>query len=97
MLHIFSEEQWNLIGEDYSVFNDSWPAFDSSALVKDEIEIAIQVNGKIKVRMNIPSDLKEAEIKSAALNNEEIIKFTEGKNIIKVIVVKGSLVNIVCK
>lgn len=93
----FSEEQWSLIGEDYSVFNQSWPLFDSSALVKDEIEIAIQINGKIKVRMNIPSDLKEEDIKNAALNNEEIKKLTEGKNIIKVIVVKGSLVNIVCK
>lgn len=93
----FSEEQWSLIGEDYSVFNQSWPLFENSALVKDEIEIAIQINGKIKVRMNIPSDLKEEDIKTAALNNEEIKKLTEGKNIIKVIVVKGSLVNIVCK
>ncbi|MDP4179049.1 MAG: leucine--tRNA ligase, partial [Bacillota bacterium] len=93
----FSEEQWNLLGENYSVFNESWPVFDSSALIKDEIEIAIQINGKIKVRTNIPSDLKDDEIKNIALNNEEIKKFTEGKNIIKVIVVKGSLVNIVVK
>jgi leucyl-tRNA synthetase len=93
----FAEEQWNLIGMGYSVFNQSWPAFDASALIKDEVEIAIQVNGKIKARINVPSDLNEDGIKEASLNNEDVIKSLEGKSVAKIIVIKGRLVNIVAK
>lgn len=99
----FAEEQWNLLypneasNNSYSVFNAAWPVFDAKALIKDEVEIAIQINGKIKSRINIPSDLTEDGIKEAALNNEEIQKATEGKTIVKVIVIKGRLVNIVVK
>mgnify|MGYP003290843408 CR=1 FL=1 len=93
----FAEEQWNLLTGYYSVFNEAWPVFDPSALVKDEIEIAIQVNGKIKNRINVASDLDEEGIKSAALADEAIVQATEGKTIVKVIVIKGRLVNIVVK
>lgn len=93
----FTEEQWNLLTDSYSVFNEAWPVFDPSALVKDEIEIAIQVNGKIKNRINVASDLNEEGIKAAALADEAIVQATEGKNIVKVIVIKGKLVNIVIK
>ncbi|WP_317311392.1 leucine--tRNA ligase [Clostridium thermobutyricum] len=93
----FSEEQWSLFGMESSVFNESFPAFDPSALVKDEVEIAIQVNGKIKAKINVPSDLDEEGIKEASLNNENIKAATKGKNIVKVIVIKGRLVNIVVK
>ena len=93
----FSEEQWSLLGNTSTVFNEKWPEFDASALVKDEVEIAIQVNGKIKNRINIPSGLDEEGIKAAALEDEHIKAATEGKNIVKVIVIKGRLVNIVVK
>ncbi|MCI5726737.1 MAG: leucine--tRNA ligase [Clostridium sp.] len=93
----FSEEEWSYMGKASSVFNEQWPSFDSSALVKDEIEIAIQINGKIKARINIPSSYSEDEIKKAALENETIVANTEGKNIVKVIIIKGRLVNIVVK
>lgn len=93
----FSEEQWSIMEMTTSVFNETWPEFDSKALVKDEIEIAIQINGKIKSRITVPSDLDEAGIKEAALADEHIKENTEGKNIIKVIVIKGRLVNIVAK
>ncbi|WP_032122262.1 leucine--tRNA ligase [Clostridium amazonitimonense] len=99
----FAEEQWNLLyksesnDNSYSVFNQKWPEFDSNALIKDEVEIAIQINGKIKSRINIPSGLTEDAIKEEALNNEEIKVFIEGKNVVKVIVIKGRLVNIVVK
>ena len=93
----FSEEEWSLLGNTSTVFNEKWPVFDASALVKDEVEIAIQVNGKIKNRINIPSGLDEEGIKEAALNDEHIKAATEGKNIVKVIVIKGRLVNIVVK
>ena len=93
----FSEEQWSLFGNTTSVFNESFPEFDPKALVKDEVEIAIQVNGKIKAKINVASDLDEEGIKAAALADENIVKNTEGKNIVKVIVIKGRLVNIVVK
>lgn len=93
----FAEEQWSLLGLSFSIFNEAWPEFDPKALVKDEVEIAIQVNGKIKAKINVPTDLNEEGIKAASLANENIIAATEGKNIIKVIVIKGRLVNIVVK
>ena len=93
----FAEEQWSLLGLEYSIFNQKWPEFDPKALVKDEVEIAIQVNGKIKAKINVPTDLDEEGIKAASLANENIIAATEGKNIVKVIVIKGRLVNIVVK
>ena len=63
----FSEEQWSLLGNSYSIFNEAWPKFDPKALVKDEVEIAIQVNGKIKNKIMVSSDLDEEGIKAAAL------------------------------
>lgn len=91
----FSEEQWENLGMSYSVFNESWPVFDSSALVKDEVEIAIQVNGKIKAKIDVPTSLDEEGIKAASLENETIKATLEGKTVRKVIVIKGRLVNIV--
>ncbi|TGY43643.1 leucine--tRNA ligase [Clostridium sartagoforme] len=93
----FAEEQWSLLGLDFSIFNEAWPKFDPKALVKDEVEIAIQVNGKIKAKINVPTDLDEEGIKAASLANENVVAATEGKNIVKVIVIKGRLVNIVVK
>ncbi|MDV4152490.1 leucine--tRNA ligase [Clostridium sp. AL.422] len=93
----FAEEEWSQLGLDYSIFNQEWPKFDPKALVKDEVEIAIQVNGKIKAKINVPTDLDEEGIKAASLANENVIAATEGKNIVKVIVIKGRLVNIVVK
>ena len=64
-------------------------------LIKDEVEIAIQVNGKIKARINVASDLDEEGIKEASLKDETVIASLEGKTVRKVIVIKGRLVNIV--
>jgi leucyl-tRNA synthetase len=93
----FTEEQWNLFGLDFSIFNESWPEFDPKALVKDEVEIAIQVNGKIKAKINIPTGLDEEGIKAESLDNENVIAAIGDKNVVKVIVIKGRLVNIVVK
>jgi len=91
----FAEEKWETLGMDYSIFNQSWPKFDEVALIKDEIEIAIQVNGKIKSRIIIAQGLDEEAIKKAALADETLIASLEGKTVRKVIVIKGRLVNIV--
>jgi leucyl-tRNA synthetase len=98
----FTEEHWNRLyteasGNNYSIFNQSWPNFDAAALVKDEVEIAIQINGKIKARINIASDANDDMIKEASLDNEDIKAALDGKTIVKVIVIKGRLVNIVIK
>lgn len=93
----FSEEMWNVLGNSFSIFNEAWPTFDPAALIKDEVEIAIQVNGKIKARINIPANLDDKTIEAEALNNSSIKDITNGKTIVKVIVIKGRLVNIVVR
>ena len=93
----FAEEQWSLLGNEYSVFNTEWPKFDPALLVKDEVEIAIQVNGKIRNKIMVASGLDEEAIKTTALEDAKIKEATAGKTIVKVIVIKGRLVNIVVK
>jgi leucyl-tRNA synthetase len=93
----FGEEIWHLFGNEGSVFDEAWPGYDEEALVKDEVEIAIQINGKIKERIMILSSASDEEIQELALADATIRKETEGKNIVKVIVIKGRLVNIVVK
>jgi len=93
----FAEEIHELFGHDTSVFEAAWPTFDESALVKDEVEIAIQINGKIKERIMIPSKATDGEIKALSLDNDTIKKETAEKTVVKVIVIKGRLVNIVVK
>ena len=99
----FAEEYYNSFspyeGSDngYSVFNQSWPELNEKALIKDEVEIAIQINGKIKAKTNISTGLSEDQIKEIALSEPNIVEALAGKNVVKVIVIKGRLVNIVAK
>lgn len=98
----FTEELWNSLNPNsddkmYSIFNQKWPLLDSSALIKDEVEVAVQVNGKIKTKIMIPTEFTEDQIKEAALSDDSIKASLEGKAIVKVIVIKGRLVNIVIK
>ena len=92
-----TEELWGMIGGRGSVHSQKWVTYDESALVKDEVEIVLQINGKIKDKMLIASGLDDEQIKKAVLENAKIVSLTEGKTIVKVIVVKGKLVNIVVK
>ncbi|KPU46277.1 leucine--tRNA ligase [Oxobacter pfennigii] len=91
----FTEEMWEKLGMNYSVFNESWPAFDPSALIKDVVELGIQINGKIRSKVEVPSDMPEEQIKETVLADEKITVMFEGKSVKKIIVVKGRLVNIV--
>ncbi|OAA86740.1 leucine--tRNA ligase [Clostridium ljungdahlii] len=93
----FAEEQWESLGKSYSIFNEKWPDFEPNALIRDEAEIAIQINGKIKAKINVSTNLKEDQIKELSLSNEHIKSLLNGKDVKKVIVVKGRLVNIVAK
>ena len=85
------------IGKTTSVFNEQWPEHDEKALVKDEIELAVQFNGQVKYKINVSADADNKEIEDTAVNDPRAGAYTEGKNIVKVIVVKGRLVNIVVK
>lgn len=93
----FAEEMWELLGCSYSIFNQPWPAYDEKALVRDEVEMAVQINGQVKYRINVPREADNQEIEKAALTDERAAGYIGGKNIVKVIVVKGRLVNIVVK
>ena len=79
------------------ICNSSWPKYDESKLVEDEFELVVQVNGKVRGKITVSSSLSEEEIKSVALNLENVVKYTEGKEIVKIIVIAKKLVNIVVK
>ena len=92
-----AEEMWEHIGAEGSVHDQSWPSYDESALVKDTVEIVVQINGKIKERLDIAGDLSREEMQEVCMNDEKVKALTEGKNVIKVIAVPGKLINIVVK
>lgn len=92
-----TEELWLIIGGKGSVHSQKWPSYDKAALVQDEIEIVIQVNGKVRDKINVAADIGQEDLKKEALANEKVVKQIEGKEIKKVIVVPKKLVNIVAK
>ena len=79
------------------MFTEDYPVCDENALVKDEIELAVQLNSKVKAKINVSKDATEEEIKAIALANATIAKMVEGKEIVKAVVVKGRLVNFIVK
>ena len=93
----FIEELWETLGYPYSVFNQKWPEFDESKLTRSHVELALQIGGKVRGRITLESDATEEQAKAAALADEKIAAMLEGKEIKKVVVVPGRLVNIVAK
>ena len=91
----FAEELWEQLGYAYSIFNQKWPEWNESALVRDVIEIAVQVNGVVRSKVEIPSSASDEEIKQISLSDAKIKSFVEGKEVKKIIIVKGRLANIV--
>jgi leucyl-tRNA synthetase len=91
----FSEELWEMLGNKTSVLFAPWPSYRKDVLVKEELTIVIQVNGKLRSRFTVPADAGDDTIKELALEDEKVGKFIGGKPIKKVIVVKNKLVNIV--
>ncbi|NLI57523.1 MAG: leucine--tRNA ligase [Clostridium sp.] len=92
-----AEELWHSIGKEGSVHEEKWPEYDESALVKDEIEIVVQINGKVRDKIVIPAGIDKKEMEEKALESEKVKAALEGKNVIKVISVPKKLVNIVAK
>jgi len=91
----FAEELWSQMGKAESVVLAQWPPYREDVLVKDDLLIVVQVNGKLRSRLTVPADIDEAELKEKALADDRAQKFIDGKSVKKVIVVKGKLVNIV--
>lgn len=92
-----AEELWEQMGGPYSIFSQPWPKWNDKKLTRDEVEIVIQLNGKIREKIMVPSGLDRAQTEEAAMKNEKVIKLLEGKTVMKVIAVPGRLVNIVVK
>ena len=92
-----TEELFSIIGENKTINETPWPTYDEAKTIDDEIEIPVQVNGKVKVVVNVPKDAGEEEVKEIVDSNENLKKFLDGKNIIKEIYVKGRIYNIVVK
>lgn len=91
------EEMWEHIGQKESVTVMRWPEYDESALVKDTVEIVVQINGKVKEKIMVASDADKQSLEKIALDNEKIKALLEGKSVIKVVAVPGRLINIVVK
>lgn len=91
------EELWTMIGKEGSVFDISWPKYDESAIQLDEIEIVVQVNGKVRSKIMVPVEITENEMKESALSDDRVKEFIEGKSIVKVVSIPSKLVNIVVK
>lgn len=92
-----AEELWSQFGESDTITYQSWPTYDPKALVEDEVEMIVQVNGKVRAKIKMAKDTDRDEAQQLALANEHVKKFTEGKDIKKVIVVPNKIVNIVAK
>ena len=92
-----AEEMWEVYGNTESISYVPWPTFDESKLVSDTVEIVVQLMGKVKAKLDVKKDLTPAELEQIVLANEEVKELIEGKQVMKVIVVPGRLVNIVAK
>ncbi|MBU1332881.1 MAG: class I tRNA ligase family protein, partial [Gammaproteobacteria bacterium] len=90
-----SHELWQELGHEDAIIDAAWPAVDDSALVQDSLTLVVQVNGKLRGQIDMPASASREEIEAAARVNENVLRFTEGLSIRKVIVVPGKLVNIV--
>ena len=86
---------WHALGHDEAVIDAAWPAVDESALVKDTLEMVVQVNGKVRAKLTVPANADKESVEALAREEANVVRFTEGKTIRKVIVVPGKLVNIV--
>jgi len=90
-----SHELWQQLGKQGAIIDAQWPQVDESALVQDSLTLVVQVNGKLRGQIEVPAAATREQVEAAARSNENVLRFTEGLTIRKVIVVPGKLVNIV--
>ena len=92
-----SEELWEILGHNPSIFSESWPMYDENAIAADQVEMVIQINGKVRSKLIVPSEITENDLKSRVMEDQKIIENLDGKKIIKTIVVPKKLVNLVVR
>ncbi|MGK7378077.1 leucine--tRNA ligase [Planococcus sp. 1R117A] len=90
-----AEELWEKLGHTESITYVAWPEYDESKMIDDEIEVVVQVNGKVRTKLVIAKDSTKEQLEAAALANDQIVKAADGKQIRKVIAIPGKLVNVV--
>jgi leucyl-tRNA synthetase len=92
-----AHELWEMLGEKENLLKASWPKYDAALAKEDEIEIPVQVNGKLRGVVTVPVDASEDHIRSGAMALEKVIPHVAGKQVVKTIVIPGKLVNIVVR
>ncbi len=90
-----AEELWERLGRSYSIHQQAWPVADAELAAEDEVEIALQVNGKLRDRVTVPADADNTMLEGVAFKSERVLESIQGKTVRKVIVVPGRLVNVV--
>lgn len=91
------EEMWQHLGHNESISTKLWPVYDENALVRDTIEIVVQINGKVKEKLNVANNLNKEQLEKTALEEDKVKQLIEGKNVVKIIAVPNKLLNIVVK
>jgi leucyl-tRNA synthetase len=91
------EEMWARLGHERGLVRASWPVFDADAAREDEVELAVQVNGKVRGRVTVPRDAAEEAIRAKALAEPRVAEHLEGRPVVKVVVVPGRLVSVVAR
>jgi leucyl-tRNA synthetase len=86
---------WQALGHRDPIVDAPWPVADESAMVRSEIQVVLQVNGKVRAKADVPADISKTDLEQLALENENVMRFIEGATVRKVIVVPGKLVNVV--
>ena len=92
-----ADELWSKLGHPHSVHLEAWPAYDEEVAKAETVEIVVQINGRVRDRMDVPAGISAAEMEQVALASEKVQALIAGKQVIKVIPVPGKLVNIVVK
>jgi leucyl-tRNA synthetase len=92
-----AHELWEMLGEKVSLLRAPWPKYDRALTKEDEVEIPVQINGKLRSRIVVPADAPENDVRTRAQADEKIGTMITGKQIVKIIVVPGKLVNIVLR
>ena len=90
-----AHELWQELGYTSAIIDAAWPKVDESALTRSSITIVLQVNGKVRAKIDVPADTSKEQLEHIALADEHVQRFIEGKMIRKIIVVPGKLVNVV--
>ena len=92
-----AEELWSVLGHSETITFEPFPEFDEQWLVDDTVEVPVQINGKVKARIDVATDATKEDLEAAALADERVADLVAGKNVVKVIAIPGRMVNLVVK